>query len=408
MRTPTNCEPRRFYISLPVDDKDSLHALGNVAEDLKRKLWPGTSSKEERRKYSVYNKSKVHVTLWACDLAVGEKVLKEHLKAFMYNNRGRFTDLKIRFNKLSYLAKTETRYIVACLDPDCRKRIEELKRSLEKAFRDLGISLLDRDTCQLHCSIVACTNLNVSVDLLEILGHFRKPISSINDIHPTRLIVTSKWNVLACGTFLDGTVKCMPHVLSQGPYPIIYDTVEYSGDSSDRTVELINFPVKPEVQPKQMLLAVAHLVGYQLDESKIEKCWREPEQFYHSQSLYRVNYRSPDIMAVFVDREVRDTFLDYVRDYWRCKDFKVFASEIDNTFDSGTRIAVVRQLPAEIKQLLGKVKRFKVECSFKYCWMEDTDIYLRQDDTSPVHRIRSMDDLAHINKKTKITTQVVN
>lgn len=398
MGIPMESELRRFYISLPVDDEESLDALGDVAENLKMRLWPGTNSSEERRKYSVYNKSKVHVTLWACDLRVGEDVLKKRLKAFMFDNRGRFTNLRIRFNKLSYLAKTETRYIVACLDPTCRKRIEELKRALEKAFRDLGKSLLDRDTCQLHCSIVACTNLNVSVDLLKVLGHFRKPISAINDIHPTRLIVTSKWNVLACGTFLDGTVKCMPRELSRCQSPIIYDTVEDASDLMGRTVDLINFPIKPKEQPIQLLFAVARVVGFDLEESMIERCCREPLQFFHFQKSYRLYSRSPDIVAVFADRDIRDRFLACVTAYWKWNDFMVYATDIDRTFPS-VRITVNRQLPLETKLLLGKAKRFTYEHDFKYCWMEDDEIRVRKDDFSPVYTIRCQEDLQRLARK---------
>lgn len=207
MRHPTNSELRRYYISLPVDDEQCLNDLGDVAKELKRILWPEKDPLETRRRYNSFNRSKVHVTLWACDLNVEEAELKRRLELFMLNYGRRLMNLKIRFSKLTYLAKTETRYIVACLDRTCIKEVEKLKRGLEKAFGKLGKSLLDRDTCQLHCSIVACTNLNVQVKLTDVLQDFRAKISHVRTITPSRLILTSRWNVLACGTFGNGTVE---------------------------------------------------------------------------------------------------------------------------------------------------------------------------------------------------------
>ncbi|OQR77195.1 hypothetical protein BIW11_07271 [Tropilaelaps mercedesae] len=388
---PASC---RFYISLPVDDAKSLDALAEVAERLKLSLWPD-SANEERRKYSDFNRSKVHITLWACDLLVGEEPLKERLKIFMRNNRRRFSNLKIRFEKLSYLAKTKTRYIVVCLDPSCRKKIEALKHCLEKSFRDLGKSLLDRDTCQLHCSIVACTSLNVRVNLLDVLRDFRPTIADVNEIHPTRLIVTSKWKVLACGTFQNGSVndsqliQRTSGISSDGrESPVMDDAFEEDDDVTSRTIELINFPVTPNEQPRQLLLTVSSLVGYPLKEWMICSCERDSSQINTDQ-------RAPDIVAVLADQEIRNEFLANVKEYWKNHEYTVYATAVDSHLPNN-KISVVRQLPVEKKLLLGKAKRFRIEHGFKYCWMEDNEICLRKDDTGPVYPIRTIKQLQNM------------
>lgn len=117
----------------------------------------------------------------------------------------RFTNLKIRFEKLSYLTARKYCFIVACLDPACRRQINVLKQTLEKSFSDLGTSLLARDTCQLHCSIITCTNINLqSSQLINILGGFRGSVAAVSEVRPTQLIVTSKWSVFARATFITG------------------------------------------------------------------------------------------------------------------------------------------------------------------------------------------------------------
>lgn len=97
--------------------------------------------------------------------------------------------------------------------------------------------------------------------------------------------------------------------------------------------------------------------------------------------------RPKPIVVQLKTKETRDILLGKLRAK------KLSASNINSRF---TDIPVFfnEHLAPELKSLFYQARKFKVERNFKYCWVKNGKIFLRENDSSSVIRINSLDDLS--------------
>lgn len=138
-------------------------------------------------------------------------------------------------------------------------------------------------------------------------------------------------------------------------------------------IEVKGVPLEGE--PTTIIKKIGHLVAEEVDERDIDICHRVPTA-RHDES---------NIIVRFVQRSKKNSLLAKARKMRL--DTKMLG------FDDSQPVYVNEHLTRVGKQLLGAAIKKKKEVKWKFVWTNGGKIFARQNETSPILRIFSVDDL---------------
>lgn len=157
------------------------------------------------------------------------------------------------------------------------------------------------------------------------------------------------------------------------------ETLELQQYSRRSNLEISDFPEVPSEDTKQVVTSILQALNLNNQDSVLVA---------HRVPSSRKD-RHKAIIVQFTTKNERDRCLR------ASKEKHFLASDINQRLDS-TPVYLNEHLAPGMKRLLFLSKQFKREKNFKFCWVRDGKIFLRQNENSRVFKVRKESDLSDI------------
>lgn len=71
-----------------------------------------------------------------------------------------------------------------------------------------------------------------------------------------------------------------------------------------------------------------------------------------------------------------------------------------------SRLRIYDHLTPKVQKLFYEAKKFKNTANYTYCWTKNGTVFLRQSESSPITKIRTMEDLNKLIKQNPMTASI--
>lgn len=143
-------------------------------------------------------------------------------------------------------------------------------------------------------------------------------------------------------------------------------------------IEIVGIPVTKNEDCTDIVKTVAKVCGITANKEEIKAAYR----------VYSKNNKVPCIIAELPDKTVKVNWMKRIREKKRT----LTAKKIHSTFPESP-VYVQDQLTKQNKTLLYNTRKFAKENNFKFVWVSNTRILLRQEENTRIYQIRTEQDL---------------
>lgn len=152
-------------------------------------------------------------------------------------------------------------------------------------------------------------------------------------------------------------------------------------------IEITNFPVSTNEDPTTIIIQISKAIGFELNPQQILACHRVPT---------RAVGKPPNIIAQLENRKLREDFLQKYKAYAKNHNYKKpCANDIANGLPT-TRFYINEHLTVHNKKLFAETKEKARQLGYKYIWISNCKINVRQNERSKIIIIASAQDLSRL------------